>query len=148
MKRISVALATLALLSACQKSEPSQNDAAANVSPPAANATVAPTPPGLPPADANLRFIGVWAAEPGLCQEGAWRFSERDLATAGEVSCDFDRINPVPGGYDIAAMCTAEGDETKNTLRVRFAESVHAMRLEADRVLQPVSLIYCGPAPG
>lgn len=151
MKRIPVALATLAVLAACQKSPPEQNDAGANASTPTANAVATPAPatPGtLPPADANLRFIGTWAAEPGLCEQGAWRFSERGLKTAGEVACQFDRINPVPGGYDISAMCTAQGDETKDTLRLRFAESAGAMTVETDKVLQPVGLTWCGAETG
>lgn len=149
MKRIPIALAALAMLSACQKSQPEQNEAAANLAPPASNAVIPSVTPGeLPPADANLRFVGVWAAEKDLCGEGAWRFTERGLGTAGEVSCDFNRINPVPEGYDIAAMCRAEGDEVRNTLRLRFAESAKTMMVEADRILQPVGLVYCGPHTG
>lgn len=148
MKRIPIALALLTVLAACEKSKPEANETSANVVAPANNATAAPAQPApgaLPPADANLRFVGVWAAEPALCEQGAWRFSERGLETAGEISCRFERINPVPGGYDIATTCIAEGDETRDTLRLRFAESAKAMMVETDKVLQPIGLNWCGP---
>lgn len=148
MKRIPIALTLLAALAACEKSQPEASETGASVATPANNAVAAPAQPApgvLPPADANLRFVGIWAAEPALCDEGAWRFSERGLETAGEVSCQFERLNPVPGGYDIATMCTAEGEETRDTLRLRFAESAKAMMVETDKMLQPTGLTWCGP---
>src|SRR3546814_3622436 len=49
------------------------------------NAVATPAPNALPPANANLRFIGTWAAEPTLCQNGAWRFSERSEEHTSEL---------------------------------------------------------------
>src|SRR3546814_8932080 len=62
-----------------------------------------------------------------LCATGAWRFHERRLDTAVEVSCTFDKIDKVPGGYDITATCLAEGNRTPDTIELRFAESARAM---------------------
>src|SRR3546814_5462303 len=99
---------------------PAGNDAAATLSP--------ATPAGsLPPADAAYRYVGRWAATQQLCATGAWRFHERRLDTAGEVSCTFDKIDKVPGGYDITATCLAEGNRTPDTIELRFAESARAM---------------------
>lgn len=98
----------------------------------------------LPPADAAYRYVGRWAADARLCRGGAWLWRERSLDTAGEVSCQFEKVTPVPGGYDIDARCTAEGPEKPDRIKVRFAESARAMLVDAT-VVRPVGLIYCGP---
>lgn len=127
-------------------------DASANVSDasPAPSTGVAPaeettvTPGKLPPPDAEYRYVGRWAATEQLCTSGAWRFAPKRLDTAGEVSCAFDSVDKVPGGYDIHANCTAEAPPQPDTIKLRFAESAQAMLVES-RVLSSAGLIYCGP---
>jgi hypothetical protein len=119
---------------------PERSLAAATPNPPPA----ASSPPGkLPPADAPDRYVGRWAATEAMCEAGAWRFQRQRLATAGEVSCGFDQVSEAPGGYDIAATCHAEGQTTKDTIRLRFAESAQAMLVRSK--MWDVGLIYCGP---
>lgn len=142
--------ALVALLLAAGCADNADNAAGnAEASAPANNVVVeAPSsaPGTLPPADANLRFIGLWASDAESCKQYSWIFSERALETAGGVVCHFDRINQVPGGYDIASTCTAETEETKDTVRLRFSESAGAMLIGTDTVLEDVGLVYCGPA--
>ncbi len=97
----------------------------------------------LPPADAEYRYAGRWAATQQLCDTGAWRFQPKRLDTAGEVSCTFDTVTKVPGGYDIAASCLAEGNRSKDTIELRFAESAQAMLVQS-RMWDGVGLTYCG----
>ena len=105
----------------------------------------AAVPGTLPPADAEYRYAGRWAATQQLCETGAWRFQPKRLDTAGEVSCTFDNVEQVPGGYDIAASCLAEGNRTKDTIELRFAESAQAMLVQS-KMWDGVGLTYCGPA--
>src|SRR3546814_20479421 len=94
---------------------PAGNDAAATLSP--------ATPAGsLPPADAAYRYVGRWAATQQLCATGAWRFHERRLDNAGEVSCTFDKTDKVPAGSDITATCLAAGNRTPHQTQLPFAE--------------------------
>jgi hypothetical protein len=97
----------------------------------------------LPPADAEYRYAGRWAATQQLCDTGAWRFQPKRLDTAGEVSCTFDNVEKVPGGYDIAASCLAEGNRSKDTIELRFAESAQAMLVQS-KMWDGVGLTYCG----
>jgi hypothetical protein len=100
----------------------------------------APTPSVSP--DMPARYVGRWAAREELCAEGAWRFEAMDLSTAGEVSCDFRRVEEVPGGYDVDATCHAEGSQTDEVIKLRFAESANAMLVES-KTFQPIGLIRC-----
>lgn len=99
---------------------------------------------GIPPDDRALRFVGRWAAEEPLCRTQAWRFTADGLETPGASVCRFGDITPVEGGYDIAARCSAEAPERADTIRLRFAESAHAMLFESD-VIADTGLVYCGP---
>ncbi|MGK6355298.1 hypothetical protein ACMGDH_08715 [Sphingomonas sp. DT-207] len=94
------------------------------------------------PEGAAARYVGRWAANEKLCEDGAWRFEERHLATAGEVSCDFSRVTQVAGGYDIQAQCLAEGNRSDEVIKIRFAESAGAMLVES-KTFRPVGLIAC-----
>lgn len=99
---------------------------------------------GLPPDDRALRFVGRWAAEEPSCRGQAWRFTADGLETPAGSVCRFGDITPVDGGYDIAARCTAEAPEQADTIRLRFAESAHAMLFESN-VIADTGLVYCGP---
>jgi hypothetical protein len=99
----------------------------------------------LPPAGAEYRYAGRWAATEQLCDTGAWRFQPKRLDTAGEVSCTFDKVEKVAGGYDIAASCLAEGTRSADTIALRFAESAQAMLVQST-MWDGVGLIYCGAA--
>lgn len=146
--RIPMALFTaLVALSACNKKaeepqEPS-NGQVASTNLQSGNRTTTTTTP-LPPQETDLRFVGLWAAEPGMCTQAPWRFTERGLETAGHVRCAFDRIHAVPGGYDIAATCTAEAEEQKDDVRLRFSETAQTMTLNTNKALSEIGLIYCG----
>jgi hypothetical protein len=104
---------------------------------------VSAEPGALPPADADLRFVGRWAAERRMCPNAAWRFTAGRLTTPAGSACTFDHVKKVPGGYDIAAHCTAEGPERADTIRLRFAESARAMLFESESIAD-TGLIYCG----
>lgn len=137
------------MLAACERNEPNNQVAKTpNAASPAANAIAPAEPPApgtaLPKPDANLRFIGKWAVDAKSCASPPWNFTERDLTTKGHVYCAFDRINPVPGGYDIAATCQSEGDETNEQMRLRFAESAKSMTVESDITYKGIGLVWCG----
>jgi hypothetical protein len=144
MRYAVIAPLALLALAACEK-EPAAE--APNATPPANVTPPAPPRPApgitLPAPEANLRFIGRWAVDAKSCADPAWNFTERDLTTKGHVYCAFDRIKPVPGGYDIAAICQAEGDETREQMRLRFAESAKAMTVESDVTYKPIGLVWC-----
>jgi len=97
----------------------------------------------LPPAEEPLRFVGRWSAETRLCASAVWRFTPDSLASPAGARCRFDRVHKVPGGYDIAARCTAEGPERADTIRLRFAESARAMLFESESIAD-AGLVYCG----
>ncbi|HKR24555.1 MAG TPA: hypothetical protein VJS15_04795 [Allosphingosinicella sp.] len=88
------------------------------------------------------RFVGRWAAEEALCARAAWRFTERGLHTPAGSACRFERIEEVPGGYSIAARCTAEGPERADRLEIRFAESAQAMLFDSQSVAA-AGLVRC-----
>jgi len=155
MRRLAIAAGLM--LGACSQ-QPGNEIAATNVMTPVANDVVpinsaSPIPaspdsgePGkLPPANgATPRYVGRWAATEQLCASGAWRFYATHLETAGEVSCSYDRVDKVPGGYDLHAMCTAEAPPMPDLIKLRFAESAQAMLVES-KTLKSTGLIYCGP---
>jgi hypothetical protein len=99
----------------------------------------------LPPADAAERYVGLWAADVKACADPPWRFESRRLTTKGEVSCAFDEVRRTPGGYDVAATCTAEAPPKAYTIKLRFAESAKAMLVDGGPFAEPVGLVWCGP---
>lgn len=95
------------------------------------------------PTPQSARYVGRWAASEALCLDGAWRFEERRLATAGEVSCTFDRVSPIDEGYDLEATCRAEGPPARETIRLRFPQDANRMRVES-KTFPPIELQRCG----
>jgi hypothetical protein len=106
-------------------------------------AQVGTTAGTLPPAGRKLRFLGTWASSVANCRANAWRFTGTSLDTPAGSHCDFRNVRSVPGGYDIAAVCTAESPPTADKLNLRFAESATAMLFESETIAD-VGLVYCG----
>lgn len=104
-----------------------------------------PHPPTPSPDGRALRFVGEWAAADGSC-ERAWVFHEDRFTTPGGVSCTFSQISPAPGGYDIAATCTAGAPAAPHQLEIRFADSAHAM-LVGGGPMSAAALIACPADP-
>lgn len=134
-------LAALAL-AACSQPEPQPDpEAAAGVSD---NVQVLQRP--LPPASADPRFVGAWATTDDGCADPAWIINARDMHTQGEVSCSFNEVSRIPGGYEVKATCTAEGPPTAYDMQLTFAESAQAMLIAGGPWAPDPGLLYCGPA--
>ena len=97
----------------------------------------------LPPPGPAPRFIGKWASDQQSCQSAVWQFTASALRTPDGSNCSFNRVNPVPGGYDIQATCSVKGPPSADTLQIRFAESAKAMLLSS-KSIKDVGLVYCG----
>lgn len=95
-----------------------------------------------PPATPAYRFVGRWATQARNCRTLAWRFTATSLSTPAGSQCTFIKIAEVPGGYDIAARCTAEGPPANDTLKLRFAESAKALLFESE-VIADAGLERC-----
>ena len=108
---------------------------------PGSNA-IAATIGRLPP-PSSLRFVGLWAADVKACLTATWRFTDTSLSTPAGSHCTFSKVTAVPGGYHIAASCTAEGPPKTETITIRFAESAQAMLFESDAIAD-AGLVYCG----
>ena len=95
MKAEITILATAMALAACSE----------QVERPAAAAQPPPPPPA--PATTAPSYEGRWAVSLAACQDGGWEFTKDRVGTAGEVSCEFERVTPNATGYAIDAQCTA-----------------------------------------
>jgi hypothetical protein len=143
-------------LAGCQQSSVPAGAAEAN-QPAAATARSAPAEHPAPSAAADavmhdtgalpppggLRFVGPWASDVKNCSTAAWRFTDTSLRTPAGSHCTFSKVTAVPGGYDIAASCTAEAPAKADTLKIRFAESARAMLFESETIAD-AGLVYCG----
>lgn len=103
---------------------------------PVAQGPVAPAPETPP------FFVGRWAAAETACGHAAWSFTEDGLSTPGAVVCDFDRVKRTPEGYDITAVCWAEGPPETGRIKLSYAQSARAMLVEGGP-FNPVGLIAC-----
>ena len=149
--RITLCLLLGLLLAACE-SQPTQqpapdtdeiNPAAAPAGPDAdINASLEPIASAPPHSGQAPRFVGRWAAEERLCATATWRFSENELHTPAGSVCRFTEVREVPGGYDIAARCTAEAPERDDLIRLRFPESAGGMLFESASVAD-AGLVRC-----
>ena len=124
--------------------------------PPAASESAATDPtapasdvvPGttLPPAHgAAPRYVGRWATRADLCEGGAWVFTRDHFGIEDGPECRFDKVAEMPGGYRIAARCTANGKQSRSDVTLRFAESARAMLVEGLAALPDTGLIYSAP---
>ena len=156
--RVLTSVACAALLAACDKGpatgEPNGPVAGAPSGPIAtgradANNTVsggeatAVRAGDLPPPGPLPRFVGKWAADEKSCDSAPWQFTQTRLRTPAGSDCSFDQVTEVPGGYDVKAICTAEGPPTADTLQIRFAESARAMMFDS-KVIAGTGLVFCG----
>lgn len=121
--RLALAAALLLPLAACDQ-VPDRNSGAAPtpLQPPTPKAAARPDP-------ADLFFVGRWAARPELCDEGAWVIKADQLATAGEVSCKFHRLDRAAAGFEIPATCWAEGPPKEHRLQFSPVSSAKALRV-------------------
>jgi hypothetical protein len=108
-----------------------------------------PAPPAvvglaLPPANTEFRYAGRWATQANLCGVAEWEFTPGGFSTPGEVTCRFNTITRVPGGYQVGATCFAEGPATQHSILITFAESAQAMLLDGSPTAA-AGLVYCGP---
>lgn len=140
-------LTVLALaLAACQPAAGDDAAAPADAAPPPP-AAAGSTPPvaddaPAPPPEA-LRYVGRWAAEANLCDDGAWVFSADGLQTAGETTCRFSNVRDIPGGYALDADCNAQGTPSSGEMRLTFAASARAMLVDAPALGWELGLTPC-----
>jgi hypothetical protein len=141
VKRLLLAMAAVLVLFGCKRAPEAVNSDSA---PEAAIANAPATEPA--PAAGAPFFVGRWAAEPRLCQAGAWVITERELHTAGEVSCRFTGPPRGTGPVEIEATCTAEGPPRSWRLRFAYAQSARALLVE-NGPFADVGLIRCLETP-
>jgi hypothetical protein len=89
------------------------------------------------------RFVGRWAATEAQCGQEAWRFTPTQLTTPAGSVCLFEEVRVAPGGYDIAARCTAEAPEREDEIRLRFPQSAGGMTFESASIAD-AGLVRCG----
>ncbi len=99
----------------------------------------------LPPPDGELRFVGNWATTADQCGSPPWHFTSGGVSTQGHVSCSFDTVTPIPGGYDVSATCHAEGAETRDRIQLTFAEAAQSMMVAGGPWVAGIGLVHCGP---
>jgi len=113
MRRLIPLAAVLLALAAC--GEKGSKD----VAPPGSEPQPDPPPgPVGPPVATPASYVGVWAASPELCRNGAWNVRADGLETAGEVSCNWNPadVRSGEGQSTVDATCHAEGEASSATL--------------------------------
>lgn len=108
----------------------------------------APTPPAAPaPTTAQPSYVGRWAVSLAACQAGGWEFTKDSVGTAGEVSCQFDKVTPRAGGYAIDAQCTAQAPPELRSFTLAFAGvgPAETMTVAGGPWDGPVTLVRCPP---
>lgn len=111
-----------------------------------AAATQPPVPPPAPTATAPS-YEGRWAVSLAACQDGGWEFTKDRVGTAGEVSCEFERVTPNSNGYAIDAQCTAQAPPELKSFTLTFAGvgPAETMTVAGGPWSAPVALIRCPP---
>ena len=90
-------------------------------------------------------YIGVWAAEPSLCDAGAWTFERDRLETTGGVRCDIVDLEPGAGGWAMDVACSAEGERRPGrlTLVALDASTARTLSVSGGPFAGPVTLTRC-----
>jgi len=100
--------------------------------------------PGQAPSP--LFFVGRWAADPKLCDKGAWVITAQEISTGGEVACRFNGPPQGRGPVEVDATCRSDGAEKPWRLRFSYAEPAQALLVE-NGPFAPTGLMRCpGPA--
>lgn len=98
------------------------------------------------PSSASLVMVGRWAADPRLCDKGAWVITAQGITAAGEVSCRFDGAPQGRGPVEVDATCMSGGVEKRWRLRFSYAEAAQALLVE-NGPFAATGLMRCpGPA--
>ncbi|MGN6497996.1 MAG: hypothetical protein ACTHK5_11785 [Tsuneonella sp.] len=140
-----LALAACAPSAEHKQAEPTSAASQSTASGPAVSSSAAAPGTTLPPAGGGApRYVGRWATRADLCEGGAWVFTRDHFGIEDGPECHFDKVAEIPGGYHIAARCTAKGKQSRSDVMLRFAESAHAMLVEGLASLPDTGLIYCG----
>ncbi|WP_041373506.1 hypothetical protein [Phenylobacterium zucineum] len=137
--RSALLLIPLLALGACERAAgPPETTAVVEDAEPAAA-------PGAEPAFRPASFVGRWAAEPGLCADGAWLFRTDGVSTAGEVSCAFRSVTATASGYRIDATCAAEGEETSSEITLAMTDPAppQSMTVSGGPWAGPITLMRC-----
>lgn len=138
--RPSLMLIPLLALAACDRAEtPPKTTAVAEA--PAGEAPAPQAEPAFQPPS----FAGRWAAGPQLCADGAWVFRTDGVATAGEVSCSFKKVEPSASGYRIEAACTHEGSQSDGEIVLSMTDPAppQSMTVEGGPWDGPITLQRC-----
>lgn len=100
------------------------------------------------PATAAFDFTGDWAASPGLCREGRWRFRTDGVETAGETNCTGRPADPSTLPIRIDYACTAEGARSPErwTLEPLPDGRMRVLRTAGATRIAEVTLQRCGAA--
>lgn len=99
------------------------------------------------PPEAARAYVGRWAHAPDLCANGAWVFERNEVATAGEVSCEFLDVEESGGVYVIEASCVAEAPPASYQIRLMVTQSGRAMQVSGGPWSAPIELQSCPAAP-
>jgi hypothetical protein len=134
-----VAAALVLTLAACSEQPAEQAQPAQSPPPPTAPAApLTPQPPS---------YVGRWAVSLAACQNGAWEFTRDRVGTAGEVSCQFDKVTPNPSGYAIEAQCVAQAPPELQSFTLAFTGvgPAETMTITGGPWSGPITLVRCPP---
>ena len=110
-------------------------------------AAAQPPAPRPEPTATAPSYEGRWAVSLAACQDGGWEFTKDRVGTAGEVSCEFQRVTPNATGYAIDAQCTAQAPPELKSFTLTFAGvgPAETMTVAGGPWSAPVALIRCPP---
>lgn len=139
MRVVLLSLCLLPLLTACERRDETVTPG------PARGERVQPAEPvPAPPLDLAPTFVGVWAAKPELCGNGAWMFTPQGVRTAGEVSCTWTKVEKTESGYTLVGPCTAEAEtKPEEVLLLLDPATPDAMTVTGGPWDVPISLKRC-----
>lgn len=133
---LALVMAVAAGLAAC-RAEPPPSAQAAQVPPPAPT----PTPPEPPPPP----YVGLWAAGPDLCPNGAWVFDRDRVVTAGEIACEFRDVAATSSGFQVIANCLVDGEAKPYQFNLTLTDPAppRSMTVSRGPWRGPITLMNC-----